>query len=85
MSYGNCSVIKCQNGAECLMNEFEAVCDCIPCFGGDLCEKNLTRLIPIYVIWSNNLSKTVNWYFVVLECFIIIMLLDSFLCFQTVL
>lgn len=81
----NCSLIECKNGAKCFMDDIEAICDCIPCFTGPRCEQNLTTLVPMYAVWSNNLPKKINWYFIVLQCFTIIMLLDNLLCIQTIL
>ena len=85
MAYINCSLVSCQNGGECLMIDTQAICDCIPCFTGPRCEQNVTTFVPLYAVWWYNLPRHVNSFFILLQCFVIIIMIDSLLCIQTIL
>src|SRR5579871_49060 len=85
MFYTNCPLYVCQNQARCLTDGTKIVCDCGLCFTGPTCEQNITTLVPVYTVWSYNLPKTNDWYFILLQCFVIILLIDGFLCIQTIL
>lgn len=46
-----CLLIKCRNGGTCLIKKGNAICNCSDEFTGDKCEKGMTILLFIFILY----------------------------------